>query len=127
MQQDISFSYLCKNILARHDPGYRLGGIGAETKLVMPFNVIHLHEKGQIQRAGDAIDRLLHNVKLVFQNSHQPRIDLLIYLQANDLAPLPFLQLFLNLREQILCLILVDGQICIPHDPVRTGTDHVIV
>ena len=95
-------------------------------ELIVSVNTINLHQHGQIQRSVDKKDIISMNLKLHFQNIQKPRIHLIFHFQADHLSPLALFQLFLDLNQKILCLILVNRKIRITHDPVRMGTDHII-
>ena len=66
-------------------------------------------------------------MEVFFQDRQQLFVNFLLHLQADDLTPLPLLQLFLDFLQQIFRLILIDTQVSIAHDTVRISTKHVIV
>ena len=126
MQEYITFPDYLENILVILKCRHCCRFVFRFLELLVSVNTINLHQHGQIQRSVDKKDIISMNLKLHFQNIQKPRIHLIFHFQADHLSPLAFFQLFLNLNQKILCLILVNRKIRITHDPVRMGTDHII-
>ena len=126
MQKYISFSDHLENIFIILKFRYRSRLITWCFILIKTFCSVNLHQHGQIQRSIDGKNICVFDIKFHLQNIQQTFIHLIFHFQTDHLAPLAFLQLLLDLHQQVLCLILVNSQIRITHDPVRMGTYHII-
>ena len=91
VQQNVSFSDIGKYIVVIHKSRIGLGIIGRGFQVIKAFQPVHLHQKCEIQGPGDLIDVFGVNIQLFFQPLQYPLIHILLYLQADDLAPLALL------------------------------------
>ena len=112
-------------LLQIHQRRYRLGRPGFLLQMVEPFHPVSLHEEGQVQRTRDGIHFLLPDPELLLQDFEQPGIHAVLILKADNLAPLPLLDLFLDLFQKIVGIILVQSQVRVPRYPVRMCADYV--
>ena len=126
MKENISFTDHLENIFVVLEGWYRSRHMLFRLVLLIAFHTVNFHQHGKIQRTVNIKNILILDLKLCFQDIQQSFICFFFYFHANHFAPLTFLQLFLDLNQQILCSILINGQVCITHDPVRMCTYHVI-
>ena len=95
--------------------------------LVEAREAVHFHADCEIQRTRDVIDPVLADLKFLLQDFQQLFVDALLDLKTDYFAPLALFQLLLDLKQQVLRLFLIDGQVGIPHDAVRAHAVHVVV
>ena len=126
MQEYISLTDHLENVFIILKFRYRSRLITGCFILIKTFCSVNLHQHGQIQRSIDGKNICVFDIKFHLQNIQQTFIHLIFHFQTDHLAPLAFLQLLLDLHQQVLCLILVNSQIRITHDPVRMGAYHII-
>ena len=126
MQEHIPFPDHLENVFIILKCRYCCRFVLRLLELIISIDTINLHQHGQIQRSVDKKDVISVNLKFHFQNIQKPRVHLIFHFQTDHFAPLTLFQLFLDLHQKILRLILIDGKICITHDPVRMCTDHIV-
>ena len=126
MHQDIPFTDCLENICTPIQFWHWLRSIFRCLISIKSIQSIHLHQESQIQRSANPVYAIFFDCKLFFQDLQQTLVDLFIYLQTDNFAPLTLLQLLLDLLQQIRCLIFVNGQIRISHDPIRMYTEYII-
>ena len=95
--------------------------------MLKALQAVHFHKEGKIQGAVDMVNILFLNGKLILDNAQQAFIHAGFHLQTDCLPPLPLFQLFFDFLQQILRLVLINGQIRISHDTERMGAHQVIV
>ena len=126
MEEHITLTDHLENIFVILECGHRCRFILRLLKLIVAIDSINLHQHSKIQRSIDKENIIPVNLKFHFQDIQKSGIHLIFHFQTDDLAPLTFFQLFLDLHQKIFCLILINGKIRITHDPVRMRTDHIV-
>ena len=126
MKEYIALTDHLKNILVILKLWYRSRRIFRALVLVKAVQSIYLHQHGKIQRSVDTVNIRIPDLKFHLKDIKKTLIHLFFCFQTNDLSPLTFLKLFLDLYQKILCLILIDRKVCITHDTVRMCTYNVI-
>ena len=127
-QQNILLSDLLKDIAVRRKIRYWLGRcIGFFLKVIITGQSIHFHQESKIERSVNPVNIIIRNGKLPLDDAKQPCIHSFFHFQSDGLPPLTLFQLFFNLLKQILCFVLLNGQICVSHDTKRIRTDDFIV
>ena len=126
MEQDIPFADFLKDVAVRRQLLHRRRHMLRILQLVKARKAVHLHQEGQVERPVDLIDGLVPDVKFLPQKLEQLLVYLLLYLQADHLAPLAFFQLLLDLLQEIRRVVLLNGQVSVAHDPVGRGADNII-
>ena len=126
MQKNVSLPDIRKDIVVIHQFRNRRRGVFRNLVLFESLQTVQLHQERQIQRSRDVENILFPDAEFRLQNFQQPLVDLILHLQADDLAPLALFQLFLDFLQKIRRILLVDGQIRVSHDTVRMGTDNVV-
>ena len=126
MQEDISLADHLKDILVILELRHRCRCMFRALVLVKAFQSIKFHQHGKIQRSIDAVNICFLDLKFFLEDIKKTCIHLFFCLKSDDLAPLAFLELFLDLYQKILCLIFVDREVRITHDTVRMRADNII-
>ena len=127
VHQNIALFDIVENAVLVVKGGHRLRRTLFTAQMIISLKPADLHRKGKVKRAVHQKDILILNGKVFLQYFQKPLVHSILYLQLDHLAPLALFQLLFNGFQQILRLILVDGQIGVSHDPVGMGADHVIV
>ena len=126
MQEYIAFTNHFKNIFVILELRNRCRCIFRALVLIKSVQTVNFHQHSQIQRSRNIINVCIFDLEFFFQNVQQTFIHLFFCFKTNHLAPLAFLELFLNFYQKIFCLILINRKICISHDSVRMCADHII-
>ena len=127
VQQNVSLPDFIKKRTLFHKFRHRLGHILFFLQMLKALQAVHFHKEGKIQGAVDMVNILFLNGKLILDDAQQAFIHAGFHLQTDCLPPLPLFQLFFDFLQQILRLVLINGQIRISHDTERMGAHHVIV
>ena len=88
---------------------------------------VDFHKESQVDGAVDGEDIGRRDIHLFRQEGKEPLVGTFFDLQADGLAALPLLQFVLDLLEQVFHFVLVHAQVCVAHDPVGIGADHIVV
>ena len=88
---------------------------------------VHLHEEGEIDRPRNEENVVARDIEFFRQHFKKTLIHAFFDLKADDLSPLALFQLLLDLLQEVLCLLLVDVKLRVPHDPVRISAENIIM
>ena len=98
MQENIALSDTFEKIRTGRDLRNRLRRIFGVSFLVIPFQTVKLHQKRQIDRPVDMVDRaVVCDLKLFFQKIQDFLFCRVFHFEPDHFAPLPHFQLLLDL------------------------------
>ena len=128
MHQDIALPDLRKHIRVLRQLRHRLGRqVTVFLQMIKALHAVQFHQKSEVQRPADGINVLLRDRQLLPDQSEETAVDTLLHLQTDHLSPLSLFKLLLDLLQKVLRLLLLDGQIGVPHDTERIRADNIIV
>ena len=117
----------CKYVCVIHKLRKLLRRILRMFQMLESVKSVYLHKKCQIKRTIYIINVIIRNIKILLQDLNEPFIHVILNFKLDCLAPLSFLNLSLNLLQEICNLFLINLKISITHNSVWMRCYYMIV